>query len=60
MPVDEPEGWRLLWERAQRERDPTKLAGIIDEMNQLLAEHEKAAEELERPRGRSRRPRRKP
>jgi hypothetical protein len=40
---DEPKGWRQLQERAQREKDPKKLAQIIDEMNQLLTEHEKAA-----------------
>ncbi len=57
MPLDEPEGWRSLWELAQRERDPTKLAAIIDQMNQLLSEHEKAAEELERPAKRSKRSR---
>jgi hypothetical protein len=40
---DEPKGWRELQERAQREKDPKKLAQLIDEMNQLLTEHEKAA-----------------
>jgi len=49
MPLDEPEGWRKLWEKAQRERDPAKLAAIIDEMNKLLTEHEKAAARDEKP-----------
>jgi len=53
MSLDEPEGWRRLWEKAQRERDPAKLAAIIDEMNKLLAEHEKAAARDERPPARS-------
>jgi len=44
MPLDEPKGWRKLWERAQREKDPKKLAALIDQLNQLLSEHEKAAE----------------
>lgn len=39
----EPEGWRPLWEKAQRERDPKKLDAIIKQMNQLLAVHEKRA-----------------
>jgi hypothetical protein len=44
---DEPEGWRELQEKAQRERNPKKLAMLIDEMNQILTEWEKkgAAEE---------------
>jgi hypothetical protein len=37
----EPEGWRTLWERAQRERDPKQLDILIKRMNQLLAEQEK-------------------
>lgn len=45
---DEPKGWRLLQERAQREKDPKKLAELIDQMNQLLTEHEKAAREEEK------------
>jgi hypothetical protein len=48
MLLDEPKGWRTLWERAQRERDPKKLAAIIDQMNQLLTEHEKAAADEKR------------
>ncbi|MGA8834783.1 MAG: hypothetical protein WB538_04050 [Candidatus Sulfotelmatobacter sp.] len=54
---DEPKGWRLLQERAQREKDPEKLAQIIDEMNQLLTEHEKAAAKEEKPSPRSERER---
>lgn len=37
----EPEGWRKLWEKAQRERDSKKLDAIIKQMNQLLTVHEK-------------------
>lgn len=48
MPPNEPKGWRTLWERAQRETDPKKLAAIIDQMNQLLTEHEKAAADEKR------------
>jgi hypothetical protein len=28
----EPKGWRRLWEKAQRERDPQKLDAIIQRM----------------------------
>jgi hypothetical protein len=49
MLLDEPKGWRRLWESAQRERNPKKLATLIDQMNQLLTEHEKAAEPGKRP-----------
>ena len=38
---DEPQGWRRLQEEAQRERDPQKLALLIDQLNQLLDEQEK-------------------
>jgi hypothetical protein len=49
MPLDEPQGWRELWEMAQQEQDTKKLAAIIDQMNQLLTEHEKrAADDPER------------
>lgn len=37
----EPEGWRELWEKAQRERDPQRLDTLIKRMNQMLSEHEK-------------------
>jgi hypothetical protein len=57
MRDDEPKGWRQLQERAQREQDPKKLAEIIDEMNQLLTEHEKAAAKDEKPTPRSERER---
>ena len=39
----EPEGWRLLQERARSERDPRKLEVIIAEMNQLLKKCENQA-----------------
>ncbi len=59
MPLDEPEGWRSLWERAQQEKDPKKLAELIDQLNQLLTEHEKAAPEEEKPINRTKRARSK-
>ena len=37
---DEPQGWRKLWEQAQRERDPKKLDAIIKQVNRLLTKHE--------------------
>ena len=40
---DEPKGWKQLQARAQKERDPQKLALIIDELNRLLDEHERMA-----------------
>jgi hypothetical protein len=43
MALEEPPGWRELQERARRERDPEKLAAIIDEMNRLLTMWEKQA-----------------
>ncbi len=49
MPLDEPKGWQKLWERAQREKDPKKLAALIDQLNQLLTEHEKAAAQEKKP-----------
>jgi len=42
MPQIPPSGWAILQEKARRTKDPAKLAGIIDEMNQLLAECEKS------------------
>jgi hypothetical protein len=36
----EPDGWRRLWEEAQRETNPTRLDAIIKRMNLLLTEHE--------------------
>jgi 23S rRNA maturation mini-RNase III len=46
--LEEPKGWRQLQQRAQREKDPKKLAQIIDQMNQLLTEHEHAAAKEEK------------
>jgi 23S rRNA maturation mini-RNase III len=48
MLPDEPKGWRKLQEKAKQEKDPKKFAAIIDEMNRLLAEREKAAEGREK------------
>jgi uncharacterized protein with von Willebrand factor type A (vWA) domain len=45
----EPKGWRKLQEAAQKEEDPKKLAELIDQLNQLLSEHEKAAAEETKP-----------
>ena len=39
--LDEPKGWQILQVMAQRERDPQRLAAIIDQMNQLLDRHER-------------------
>jgi len=39
--TDEPKGWRKLQTMAQKERDPKKVAAIIERMNRLLAAHEK-------------------
>jgi hypothetical protein len=55
---DEPKGWRRLQQRAQSERDPKKLAQLIDQMNQLLTEHEKAAASEKKPASHSVRDRR--
>jgi hypothetical protein len=38
---DEPAGWRKLCAMAQEERDPTKLATILERINGLLTAHEK-------------------
>jgi 23S rRNA maturation mini-RNase III len=57
MSQDEPPGWRTLQEKAQRERDPKKLAALIDEMNRLLTEHEKAAQGRRKNRASKTRPR---
>ena len=44
MPLsDEPKGWRRLQAKALQERTPEKLALIIDQMNELLDEHERMA-----------------
>jgi hypothetical protein len=54
--LDEPRGWRKLQAMAQRERDPQKLAFIIDQMNRLLDRHERmaATQNAEDPRSLSR------
>ena len=41
--LDEPRGWRQLHAMAQQERDPQKLAFLIDQMNSLLDQYEKMA-----------------
>jgi len=38
---DEPKGWRKLQTMAQKERNPKKLAAILERMNRLLTAHEK-------------------
>jgi hypothetical protein len=40
---DEPKGWRSLQAMAQEARDSHSLALIINEMNRLLSQHERAA-----------------
>jgi hypothetical protein len=40
---DPPTGWIDLQARAKRAKNAEELAAIIDEMNQLLSEYEKAA-----------------
>ena len=42
--LDEPRGWRQLHAIAQQERNPQRLASLIDQMNSLLDRHEKMAE----------------
>lgn len=42
---DEPQGWRMLQEMAQAEPDPQKVAAIIEQMNCLLAAHERSTAE---------------
>ena len=38
-----PPGWIDLQERAKRAKNPEELAAIIEQMNKLLSEYEKAA-----------------
>jgi len=38
-----PPGWASLQARAREAKDPKELADLIEEMNRLLAEYEKAA-----------------
>ena len=40
---DPPSGWIDLQARAKRAKNAEELAAIIDEMNKLLSEYEKAA-----------------
>jgi hypothetical protein len=50
LPVDHPEppkGWRELQRRALREKDPERLAVLINRMNTMLAEHERQNSEGE-------------
>jgi hypothetical protein len=37
----EPPGWRELQQKAQQQDDPAKLIEIIEQLNRLLAQHEK-------------------
>jgi hypothetical protein len=36
----EPQGWRKLCEMAQEERNPKKLAALLERINGLLTMHE--------------------
>ena len=38
--MEEPKGWRRLWEQARRARNTQELDAIIKRMNLLLSEHE--------------------
>jgi hypothetical protein len=38
-----PPGWTVLQEKAKQAKGPRELAAIIEEMNKLLGEYEKAA-----------------
>ena len=40
---DEPKGWRALQNKARREKDPGKLAVLIDQLNRLVDKHEELA-----------------
>ena len=40
---DSPAGWMALQEKAKRAKNAEELSAIIEEMNQLLSECEKAA-----------------
>lgn len=40
--LEGPVGWRELWTKAQEESDPRKLKHLIDRLNQLCSEYEKA------------------
>jgi hypothetical protein len=40
-PPDPPKGWKTLWLKAQKEKDPQKLIKLIDQLNALLTEREK-------------------
>jgi hypothetical protein len=42
-PAHEPKGWRTLWLKTQKEKDPKKLIELIDQLNELLTEREKKA-----------------
>jgi hypothetical protein len=43
IPFEEqdPEDWRKLWEKAQREQDSKKLDAIIKQVNRLLTERDR-------------------
>ena len=38
-----PPGWLALQKRAKEAKDPRELAAMIEEMNELLRQYEKAA-----------------
>jgi hypothetical protein len=37
----EPPGWRELCAKLQEEKDPAKFQAVVEEINRLLAAHEK-------------------
>jgi len=54
MPLNLPPGWLTLQEQARRAKDARELAAIIDKMNALLTEYEKAAGDGDEPQRRAR------
>lgn len=45
MFYEEPIGWRELQQEAQEERDPSRLIEIINQLNDLLTDHENLLKE---------------
>ena len=58
MPLNPPPGWIALQERAKQVKDPQELVDLIEEMNQLLSEYERAEGDGNGSNGNGRRPHR--
>jgi hypothetical protein len=43
MPLNPPPRWIALQERAKQIKNPQELVDLIEEMNQLLSDYERAA-----------------